>query len=99
MQLRLELQLRFELQLRLELQLRFELQLACLGLGEAEGGSIAVSPCAAGLCSCSDVAPDARSDRCHSGWPYIGIENMVEKGEITTCTNQTIGGISPFSTI
>ena len=36
---------------RPELQLRLELQLACLGLGEAEGGSIAVSPCAAGLCS------------------------------------------------
>ena len=48
LQLRLELQLR---QLRLELQLRLKLQLACLGLGEAEGGSIAVSPCAAGLCS------------------------------------------------
>ena len=45
-----ELQLRLE-QLRLELQLRLVLHLACLGLGEAEGGSIAVSPCAAGLCS------------------------------------------------
>ena len=43
-----ELQLRLELQLR---QLQLELHLACLGLGEAEGGSIAVSPCAAGLCS------------------------------------------------